>query len=68
MDRVEGDEMPSESEFVASLATKLAKPKVPQLEATEEQLARFPKPPAEAAAAPAVPPAASYPPLESPRR
>ena len=68
MDRVEGDEMPSESEFVASLATKLAKPKVPQLEATEEQLARFPKPPAAAAAAPAAPPAASYPPLESPRR
>ena len=66
--RAEGDEMPSESEFVASLATKLAKPKVPQLEATEEQLARFPKPPAEAAAAPAAPPAASYPPLESPRR
>lgn len=71
MDRTEGDEMPSEAEFVASLATKVAKPKVPQLEATEEQLARFPKAAPEAAetpAEPAAPPAASYPPLESSRR
>ena len=71
MDHVEGDEMPSESEFVASLTSKVSKPKVPQLEATDAQLARFPK--AESAApgpspAPAAPPVASYPPLESPRR
>ncbi|MBS0611472.1 MAG: outer membrane protein assembly factor BamE [Comamonadaceae bacterium] len=70
MDHVEGDEMPSESEFVASLGSKLSKPKVPPLEATEEQLARFPKaePAAEPAAAPTPPPVASYPPLEAPRR
>lgn len=70
MERVEGDEMPTEAEFVASLSTKVSKPKVPQLEATEAQLARFPKaePAAEPAAAPALPPATSYPPLESPRR
>ncbi|MDU7588982.1 MAG: hypothetical protein E7K47_16615, partial [Acidovorax sp.] len=51
-------------------ASKVSKPKVPQLEATEAQLARFPKaePAAEPAAAPALPPTTSYPPLESPRR
>lgn len=70
LERVEGDEMPSESEFVASLATKVSKPKVPPLEATEAQLARFPKaaPATEASATPTLPPATSYPPLESPRR
>lgn len=70
MDRVEGDEMPSESEFVASLSSKRSQATVPQLEATEEQLARFPKaaPAAGAAAAPAPQPAGSYPPLESSRR
>lgn len=71
MDRVEGDEMPSEAEFVASLTTKVAKPKVPQLEATEAQLARFSK--TEPAAAPSATlpplrPATSYPPLESTSR
>lgn len=68
MERVEGDEMPSEAEFVASLASKVSKPKVPQLEATEEQLARFPKPAPEPASASAPPPATNYPPLESSRR
>lgn len=70
MERVEGDEMPSESEFVASLTTKVTTPKVPQLEATEAQLARFPKatPEAEPSAVPAAPPTTSYPPLESTRR
>ena len=40
------------------------------LQATEAQLARFPKaePAAEPDAAPALPPTTSYPPLESPRR
>lgn len=70
MDHVEGDEMPSEAEFVASLSSRRSNAKVPQLEATEEQLARFPKAPAPANAgtAPAPQPAASYPPLESSRR
>jgi len=72
LERVEGDEMPSEAEFVASLATKVAKPKVPQLEATEAQLARFPAAPQPAPPLDAQPPepaaAVQYPPLESPRR
>ena len=62
--RSEGDEMPSESEFVATLGARRGLPKVPVLEATEAQLARFPAragPPPE----PALPPApTSYPPLE----
>ena len=68
--RSEGDEMPSESEFVASLKA-MKNPKVPKLEATEEQLAKFPAPKGAAAdsagaADVALPPAAaSYPPLES---
>ncbi len=67
--RAEGDEMPSEAEFVASLKGMKGTPKVPQLEATEAQLAKFPtrKSPVDAADADAnLPPAASsYPPLES---
>jgi len=64
MSRVEGDEMPSEAEFVASLTTRLDNPKVPQLEASEEQLARFPKPPAETVPESDAPSVSSYPPLE----
>jgi len=64
--RVEGDDMPSEAEFVASLATKLDQPKVPQLEASEAQLARFPAPTPVLATdtAPPLPAATAYPPLE----
>jgi len=67
MERVEGDTMPSEAEFVASLSSRLSKPKVPQLEATPEQLARFPKPEAQPAPPPApqAKPATHYPPLEA---
>ncbi|GAB2740509.1 hypothetical protein GCM10027019_20280 [Melaminivora jejuensis] len=72
LERTEGDEMPSEAEFVASLSSKVGQPKVPQLEATEAQLARFPARPAPAAPLDAQPPAAApathYPPLETPRR
>lgn len=78
LDRVEGDEMPSESEFVASLGSRVSSAKVPVLEATPEQLARFPKPAQGAAgaagAASATSPSAAdagpsrlpshYPPLE----
>lgn len=67
--RAEGDEMPSETEFIASLRGMKNQPKVPQLEATEAQLAKYPprKPDADAQQAEddAPPPAASYPPLES---
>ena len=40
--RAEGDEMPSESEFVASLKGMKGTPKIPPLEASEAQLAKFP--------------------------
>ncbi len=71
--RYEGDEMPSETEFVATLGSHKGKPKVPSLEATEAQLARYPARKAEAPAPAATPvpsePAPSrYPPLESSSR
>ncbi|WP_198970833.1 outer membrane protein assembly factor BamE [Xylophilus sp. ASV27] len=72
LDHFEGDEMPSEAEFVAKLDTRnRASGKVPVLEATQEQLSRFPAspvPPPEAATSQAAEPALpkSYPPLEGP--
>ncbi len=71
LDHFEGDDMPSEAEFVATLDAKHKKAKVPQLEASEESLKRFSPGPAAGAPAeaPAEPePAASYPPLEAPAR
>lgn len=71
LDRFEGDTMPSEEEFVASVDNRKKSGKVPTLEATEDQLNKY-KPAADAkAAAPAaalapLPP--SYPPLESTTR
>ena len=69
MDRAEGDDMTSETEFVASLGKRSGSVKVPALEATPEQLAKFPAP-AQSAAAPAAlePAPTSYPPLEAPMR
>lgn len=70
LERVEGDEMPSEDEFVSALAGKTKTPKIPKLEATPDQLKRYaPKEEeaqkaSEAASAPAPQPASSYPPLE----
>jgi outer membrane protein assembly factor BamE len=73
MERVEGDPMPSEAEFVATIdAKRNLGGKVPQLEATEAQLQAFqaknpPAPePQPAPAAPATP--KTYPPLESATR
>lgn len=72
-DRVEGDEMPTEQDFVASLSSSVKNPKVPELQATEQQLASFPKAkaaedagakPAEAAQAAPPPSSTPYPPLE----
>lgn len=71
LERFEGDDMPSENEFVQRIGRE-RKVKVPTLEATPEQLAKFP-PPAEggasapdaaAAAEATAQPAHSYPPLE----
>ena len=71
LERSEGDEMPTESEFVATLGAKEGKPKVPVLQATPEQLSKYPTAPK--AAAPesqtsSVPLPSSYPPLEAPSR
>jgi len=66
--RVEGDEMPSEDEFVATIGKPIGNIKVPNLQATEEQLAKFPVAKSkvdEASAATAAQPQRSYPPLES---
>ena len=72
LDRFEGDEMPSEADFVSSLSSKAAKNKVPQLEATEDQLKKYAKPAlkpeaAADAAATEVTAPLSYPPLEAPK-
>lgn len=69
-ERAEGDEMPTEAEFVATLGTRTPKNKVPVLEATEAQLAKFPKPATlpEPADSPVPTPPSSYPPLESSTR
>jgi outer membrane protein assembly factor BamE len=74
MERVEGDTMPSEAEFVSTLDNRSKGGKVPKLEATEEELRaasarQAAAPAAPAASAPAAPPApTSYPPLETPER
>lgn len=72
LDRFEGDEMPSEAEFVAQLDVRSKGGKVPVLEASPESLQKF-APAAKTGDAPATPalqtpPATSYPPLESPAR
>ena len=71
LDRFEGDDMPSETEFVQRISRE-RKVKVPVLEATEEQLAKFAASTASEpeAAAPEQPEPArpgAYPPLEPAR-
>jgi len=64
--RIEADELPSEAEFVAGLKGVRETGPLPVLEATPEQLQRFPVPArATAASAPRFVPS-SYPPLEAP--
>jgi outer membrane protein assembly factor BamE len=70
LERFEGDTLPTEAEFIASLDANRRGKAVPVLEATDAQLERFAVPartPASAAPAPAPAPA-SYPPLDSPAR
>ena len=69
LERFEGDTMPSEADFVATLDNKRKNAKVPVLEASEESLKQFsasrsPAPEAQPTTEP--PPATSYPPLEVP--
>jgi outer membrane protein assembly factor BamE len=71
LQRFEGDEMPSEEEFVATLDTRRKSGKVPELEVPEDKLKKIApaepeKPADEAAKRPPLP--ASYPPLESTSR
>ncbi len=73
MERVEGDPMPSESEFVALLGANRKPLPVPVLEASDDSLKAYAPPPSIAAATPASPPATAplpttYPPLEAPLR
>jgi outer membrane protein assembly factor BamE len=73
LERFEGDSMPSNAEFIASLANSRKIGKIPVLEATEEQLKAAERPSASAASAntsnapvaPAGVQPATYPPLES---
>ena len=69
LDRFEGDEMPSEAEFVSTLDRRRSNRSVPALQASEESLKKFAPQEGAAAKAPApvLPPLpTSYPPLESP--
>ena len=68
LERVESDELPSESEFVSSLDSRRKTEKAPPLEATEEQLKNFQARNANAPQVqpPATAPATAYPPLEAP--
>ena len=77
LDRFEGDDMPSEAEFVAALDARRKGGKVPVLEASQESLQKFApstnavdasKSAAASAAAAVAPTNTSYPPLESPAR
>jgi outer membrane protein assembly factor BamE len=65
-EKIDGDTMPSESEFVATLDTNRKLGKVPNLQASEEELSRSPSKPQNTPAAdpaPVVPKV--YPPLEA---
>lgn len=70
LERFEGDELPTEAEFVASLDVRRKAGKAPVLQATDEQLRAFQQRNASGQTAPAPEPppapARSYPPLETP--
>jgi outer membrane protein assembly factor BamE len=69
LQRFEGDTMPSEADFIASLDTNRKLGKVPNLEASPEQLDKVQNDkPAPVPAQPLPPAATSYPPLEAPKR
>lgn len=70
LDHIEGDPLPSEAEFAAKLDTRRAPTKLPELKASEADLAKFPpKPASDAGAAQPVGAASpvTYPPLEAVR-
>lgn len=64
--RFEGDDMPSEAEFVARIDTRRKVDKVPSLQASEQELKAYePKARSAAATKPAAALPTQYPPLES---
>lgn len=68
LDRVEGDPLPTEAEFAARLDTRRAPVKLPELKASEADLAKFPAKATPSATQPAAPAApVSYPSLEATR-
>lgn len=65
VERTEGDELPTETEFVSTLKSWVPSgTKIPNLVASEESLKKFPPPTPPAAADITVPAAVAYPPLE----
>ena len=70
LERIEGDNLPTEAEFAAKLDTRRSPDKLPELKANEVDLAKFPSKPSASAtsvAAPAPATPVSYPPLEAQR-
>jgi outer membrane protein assembly factor BamE len=70
LDRIEGDNLPTEAEFAAKLDNRRPPTKLPELKANEADLAKFPSKPAAGVtntAAPAPAASVSYPPLEAQR-
>jgi outer membrane protein assembly factor BamE len=69
LDRVEGDPLPTEAEFAAQLDTRRAPTQLPELKATEADLAKFPAKPVITDASRTVAPTSpvTYPPLEAAR-
>jgi outer membrane protein assembly factor BamE len=68
LDRIEGDPLPTEAEFAAKLDNRRPPTKLPELKASEVDLAKFPAKPVAGKAQVALPSTPiSYPPLESER-
>jgi outer membrane protein assembly factor BamE len=66
LERIESDELPTETEFVASMDVRKRSGKAPVLQASEETLKAFAERNAQPARPPEpVPPITNYPPLES---
>ncbi len=70
VERVDGDQMPTEAEFIAQIDTGKKSGKVPELQASEETLNKMAPPASKTTeeTTPEAPPRTSYPPLESPSR
>jgi len=65
LDRIEGDELPSESQFASRLIRPKSTGKLPPLQASEEDLKKFAVSPGPGPASPPAPPLPrTYPPLE----